>query len=52
MFFTVFRSMLNGCIAILNLPLTFGSITLSLWVVLLGSIVISIVARLIWGVLE
>ncbi len=52
MFFDILQAMINGCLAVLSLPIIFGQFHLSLWIILLGSAVIALVAKLIWGVLE
>lgn len=51
-FFEDLGNMINGCLKILQLPLTFGGITISLWMCLLGSAVIAIIAKLIWGAIQ
>jgi hypothetical protein len=51
-FFEILGSIMNGCMKILQLPLTFGGITISLWMCLLGGAVIAIVAKLIWGAIQ
>lgn len=52
MFWDLFSAMINGCFSVLNLPINLGGFNLSMWMVLLGSVVIVLVARLVWGVLE
>lgn len=52
MFWDNFSAMINGCMAVLNIPINLGGFNLTLWMILLGSIVICLVARLVWGVLD
>lgn len=49
MFFEILKAMIDGCLAIMSMPIMIGGFTLSLWVILFGSAVISLVALLIWG---
>lgn len=52
MFWDIFYAVVTGCVAILSIPFDFGGLKVSLWMVFLGGIVISLVGRLIWGVLD
>jgi len=51
-FFKILGACLDGCMKILLLPLTFGTITINLWMCLLGGAVIAVVAKLIWGAIQ
>ncbi len=51
-FFSDLQTMINGCLAVMNMPIVIGGFHLTWFIILLGAVVISLVAKLIWGVLE
>jgi|GEM_PF-4181247 len=51
-FFSDLQTMINGCLNVMNIPIVIGGFHLTLIMILMGSVVIALVAKLIWGVLE